>query len=682
VSGVSGLIGRNDALADRLGRLTGRTFGGPHLGVTAIEPGPDDVVVVGWAAYNGKPLSTIVLRTDHHVVGAAQVGEATPQAAVDAGDVTVPDAGWRATIRRDEFGVGVHRLSAQAILPGNRVETVGPLAFELTSRVKLGSIDLPAEHSSIDGRFLTVRGWFRSLQGFDRVDLYLGDRFAGRARILAQPRGDLPFFISDADAGIAGFEAWLDLDGIEPGPVELRADAVSDTERVTMERVSFIVTGRQKERPLTDPAAARAETLFERTAAAVTSIVPAADDPQRPIDVLIATHHLGIGGGQLYLHELMLRMLERPGLRFRVLAGADGPLRDELEALGIEVQIIGSAPVVASEYEQWLRGVASVIRDHSVDAVIANTAGCFWGIDLASRIGVPSIWAVHESFPADLFLEVGMPNGVDAYLRERFLGAFHDAGAVVFEADATLDLFTDLVQPGHAVRVDYGVDLEAVERARAGADPDRARRSVDIPRDATVLLCVGTYEARKAQALLTVAFTRLAADYPHAFLALVGNNQSPYAETVVELVEKLGVQEQVLCVPTTPDIEDWYALADAFILASDVESLPRSMIEAMAFELPIIGTDVFGVGELVEDGETGILFPPSSIADVEAALRRFLDLDSAERSRMGRAAAEVVTGTRSSQGYAEAYRALLDALVAAPDTRADSVVRDGRALER
>ncbi|MDX6564724.1 MAG: D-inositol-3-phosphate glycosyltransferase, partial [Gaiellales bacterium] len=115
-------------------------------------------------------------------------------------------------------------------------------------------------------------------------------------------------------------------------------------------------------------------------------------------------------------------------------------------------------------------------------------------------------------------------------------------------------------------------------------------------------------------------------------------------------------------VPVTPDIDDWYLAADAFILASDIESLPRSMLEVMAFGTPVLAPAVFGVSEVVEDGINGLLFDPTSVASAAEVLRRFLQIPRARRKEMGEAGRLTVEANRSSANYARDYRALFAAL--------------------
>ena len=55
------------------------------------------------------------------------------------------------------------------------------------------------------------------------------------------------------------------------------------------------------------------------------------------------------------------------------------------------------------------------------------------------------------------------------------------------------------------------------------------------------------------------------------------------------------------------------------------ENCPRSAIEAMACGTPVIGARIGGIPDMVDDGVTGLLFEPFSVADLRERIERLLD---------------------------------------------------------
>ena len=81
------------------------------------------------------------------------------------------------------------------------------------------------------------------------------------------------------------------------------------------------------------------------------------------------------------------------------------------------------------------------------------------------------------------------------------------------------------------------------------------------------------------------------------------------------------------------------AAADAVLLSSTWENFPHAVVEALAVGTPVISTDVGGVGEVVRDGENGLLVPAGDPAPLADAIRRFFaDGELRERLRAGAAA--------------------------------------------
>ena len=114
-----------------------------------------------------------------------------------------------------------------------------------------------------------------------------------------------------------------------------------------------------------------------------------------------------------------------------------------------------------------------------------------------------------------------------------------------------------------------------------------------------ILLVVGTVEARKGQTLLAQAFQQIAGRHPDTALVFVGAGDTPYVLGLTEYLGLVGLNHQVRVEPVVADSNPWYRAADALVCASDVESMPRTVLEAMAFGLPVLSTAIFGLPELI-----------------------------------------------------------------------------------
>jgi glycosyltransferase involved in cell wall biosynthesis len=165
-------------------------------------------------------------------------------------------------------------------------------------------------------------------------------------------------------------------------------------------------------------------------------------------------------------------------------------------------------------------------------------------------------------------------------------------------------------------------------RLDAIAPPDRSARS---GRPVEVLFVGWLLEAKGVRELLAAARA-----LPAARFTLVGPESPPFRASVDAELRALG--ERVRLLPTAPreEIFRLYREADVFVLPTWREGFPNVVVEAMAAALPVVATPVGAIGEIVEDGRTGILVPVRDAAALEAALRRLID-DPALRAAMGAA---------------------------------------------
>jgi len=628
----------------------------------------DVVHVTGWAYCPNEPIETVVILVDGEPRAVAELG--VPRRDVAAAFRYAAGSGrtgWSATFAVPELaGVRV-AVGALAVTTAGLVERFDPVLVTVATEEEAGRegcIEIPVAGAEVPTDVVTVEGWALPREPLARVELRVDGRSAGLARPLAAPRPDLAPSPRPT-APLAGFVHTVDLGARESGDrVRIDGDVVTRSgQHEALEGIEVVVRSRS------DASAVPrgVETLRARVADACSRPSAVAEPPVR---LLVVTHHLGLGGGQLYLAELLRRLLVELDISCLVVAPRDGPLRAEFEDLGATVHLSGEFPAASPErYEATLLELATLAREHGCNVAVVNTMGAHIGADLARRLSIPAVWAIHESYTlGEFWLAAYGADGSHPYVRAQAIESLRSMATLVFEADATRREYEPYGDGRRLITVPYGITVADIDRYRAAADRAGLRRAAGIPDGANLLLCMGTYEPRKAQGALALAFAEVADEFPDAVLALVGDTGEPYAQAVHDVVARLGLRDRIRLVPVVADSYAWYLMADAFVSASDVESLPRSVLEAMAFEVPVLAASVYGLPELIDDGINGLLCAPRDVDALVAGLRRLLGLAPEQRTALGVAAAKLVRDRYDASGYAGVYRTLLRGLLA--DSRA------------
>ena len=108
-------------------------------------------------------------------------------------------------------------------------------------------------------------------------------------------------------------------------------------------------------------------------------------------------------------------------------------------------------------------------------------------------------------------------------------------------------------------------------------------------------------------------------------LVFIVSGQGKRASTLTTQVENAGLADSFVFEGFTPDIYPYLKGCDLFVLASLFEGMPNVVMEAMAMEKPVIVTDVNGARELIREGSTGLIVPPSSPKALSKAIASIID---------------------------------------------------------
>lgn len=212
---------------------------------------------------------------------------------------------------------------------------------------------------------------------------------------------------------------------------------------------------------------------------------------------------------------------------------------------------------------------------------------------------------------------------------------------------------------GHRARmVPNGVELPP----GLPLSPAAARRALGLPPRPFTLLFLGRLAEVKDPLFLIDVFRRLLDTGSDARLLVVGGGalEGRLKERTADIRERIRFAGKI----PAGEAARWVEACDALVLTSRSEGRPNAVLEAMARSRPVVAANVGGTGELVRDGESGLLVPPGRPDLFVEALRR-LERDPALRRKMGRKGRRLLsewalTWEGTARKTLDVYRSLLD----------------------
>lgn len=128
-----------------------------------------------------------------------------------------------------------------------------------------------------------------------------------------------------------------------------------------------------------------------------------------------------------------------------------------------------------------------------------------------------------------------------------------------------------------------------------------------------------------------------------------------YYEYLQEIVNDYGIEDKVTFMGWVDDPAEYLTSLDIFVLPSENEGIPGAIKEALAMELPVVATDVGGISDVIQDGESGILVEPGDPEAIADGID-FLLTHPEERIRMGTRGRGLIVSEYSVESYIEKYQ--------------------------
>jgi glycosyltransferase involved in cell wall biosynthesis len=337
--------------------------------------------------------------------------------------------------------------------------------------------------------------------------------------------------------------------------------------------------------------------------------------PSRPIRVMHVCDKFGIRGSRVHgVSRLLAWWFPRfDGAKVEPmlvhLRGEDASTRT-MRASGIHALSLGKGKFDPTTWGA-LRRAAERFRPDIVH--VHGYGGANFGRPLARRIGAKLVLHEHAAFPRVPPYQVPI---------DFAMSGLTDAGIAVSHTTKDFMARRRFVPEGKIRVVFNGAPLDEFKPAPA----DRVaaeRRRLGLPDGARVLGTVGRLDAQKGVRYLLDAMPEVVARHPDVRLLVVGEGELMEAHR--EQAQALGLADRVVFAGFSTEIPLLQSVMDVQVFPSLFEGTPLTLFEAMSMARPIVATDVDGLGEVLRDGDTGLLVPPADPAALATALVRVLD---------------------------------------------------------
>jgi glycosyltransferase involved in cell wall biosynthesis len=339
--------------------------------------------------------------------------------------------------------------------------------------------------------------------------------------------------------------------------------------------------------------------------------------PMEPMRIaFLITRADVVGGAAVHVRDLCVRLMA-DGHEPIVATGSAGVYPQMLAACGITHYPLRSLQRSLNPLAdvKALLEVRAFLLASNPDILAAHSskAGVLGRI-AAAAMGLPVVftahgWAFTDGVP---MLRRHVYSAID-----RWTVPLADAVITVSEYDRRLALRKRVGTEHQTVTIHNGMPELASNALHAKPDGSPPQ-----------LVMVARFEAPKDHATLLCALSGLTA--LQWTLKVVGDG--PLLGPTQRMAANLGLAHRVEFAGYCSDVAGVLAASHVFVLSSNWEGLPLTIVEAMRAGLPVIASDVGGVSELVEDGRTGYLVPAKSPLILAERLRNLLEDASTRRS--------------------------------------------------
>lgn len=248
--------------------------------------------------------------------------------------------------------------------------------------------------------------------------------------------------------------------------------------------------------------------------------------------------------------------------------------------------------------------ISGIVKKHNIAVIVAHTAQ-------ALSLAIPAV--KRNTFCKLIAIRrVDFHVGRNRLSRWKYSTALLDKIVAVSKAIKNILVSDGIVSEKITVIYD-GIDLNKFKK---GPSADDLKKKLDIPDNHIIIGTVAALVGHKDYPnFLNAAKSALEKNPNITFIAVGSGNEE---KALKELHKQLNLGANFKFVGFQEDVGQFFRLFDIFVLSSKTEGLGSSLLDAMAMNLPVIGTNTGGIPELIENNKNGLLVEkenPRALAD-------------------------------------------------------------------
>ena len=338
--------------------------------------------------------------------------------------------------------------------------------------------------------------------------------------------------------------------------------------------------------------------------------------PIRVAQVLEAT----AGGTRQYLMDVCLGLDPARFTQTAVVScERDARFREDIEALqaaGVGVFEVPMTREVSPPRDlRALRALRRHFRSHEFDIIHCHSSKAGMLGRIAAWLARSPAVRVYSPHAFAFVMDGGrLRRGVYTFL-EWCAGRITDLLVCTNDSERRLALRARIVAPGRALVVRTGVDLR---RFHPGDESAGLREELGVPPQHRLVGAVGALVTQKGHRYLVDAAPAVLERMPLTTFVIAGEGK--LCGELEERISGLGLGRRLRLLGRRDDIPRLLASLDLFVMPSLWEGLPYALLEAMATAVPVVGTAIPGLVDLIEPGRTGWLADAASAESLADAI--------------------------------------------------------------